>query len=92
MDDLGMCAFCRVIVAETVEEMTKRIQIQVKKGNAGATSVLARYYAQGENGFPIDHVKSSELLLKAALLVMHRRITTWVTYITLVGVLNITMD
>ena len=65
MDDLGMCAFCRVIVAETVEEMTKRIQIQVEKGNAGATSVLARYYAQGENGFPIDHVKSGELLLKA---------------------------
>ena len=64
IDDTGTCAFCRVIDADTDGEMAKRVQLQVNKGNAHAHNVLARYYATGENGFPINRAKSMELSLK----------------------------
>lgn len=64
-EDLGECAFCRQIDADTDEERLKQITLLVEKNDANAITILARYHAMGEMGFPQDLAKSAELLLRA---------------------------
>lgn len=65
IDDIGLCAFCRLVDVETDEKRNEQVKILVEKGNAYAHSVLARYYAFGQNGYTRNQEKSNELLLKA---------------------------
>ena len=61
----GLCPFCRVPFAKSVEEELKRVKKLIKKGNADAYYMLAGCYSQGRMGMPRDMAKANELLLKA---------------------------
>jgi hypothetical protein len=60
-----LCAFCRTPLANSDEEIIKRTEKLMNKGNAYAYYQLAGYYAKGKMGFPRDWPKANELFLKA---------------------------
>ena len=62
IDDIGLCAFCRLVDVETDEERNEQVKILVEKGNAYAHSVLARYYAFGQNGYTRNQEKSNKVI------------------------------
>ena len=60
-----LCAYCRTPPAELNEEIIKRVEKLMEKGNAGAFNQLGGYYRNGTNGLPQNHAKANELYLKA---------------------------
>ena len=64
-EEVGMCAFCRTLRPNTVEEDIERLQKLMEKGNGNAFCTFAGYYAQGTCGIPQDRAKANALWLKA---------------------------
>jgi TPR repeat protein len=60
-----LCPFCRTPDTISDEEIIKRTEKLMDKGNADAYYQLAGYYALGRMGMPQDRAKANELLLKA---------------------------
>ena len=60
------CPFCRVPDWDTDEELIKRYQNRVEKGDAQAMYVFAGKFRFGENGVPKDTLKALELWQQAA--------------------------
>ena len=64
-EEVGMCAFCRMLIPSSDEEEAKRLEKNMEKGNADAYHQLAGYYSQGMNGMQQNWAKANELWLKA---------------------------
>ena len=61
----SLCPFCRIPCAESDEEIVKRIEKLMEKGNPSAYNNFAGFYAEGSMGMPHDWFKANELCLKA---------------------------
>ena len=66
IDEEEKCPFCRVPAPETDEEIVERDKKRVEAGDANAIYDLGLCYRDGEDGYPKDHKKSLELLLRSA--------------------------
>ena len=63
--DDSLCPFCRTLHPSSDEEMVKRYEKLMDKGNAYAINQLAGFYAEGSMGLPQDSARENELSLKA---------------------------
>jgi len=63
--DVGLCPFCRMPEARSVEGIFKRVKKLMESGNTYASYDLAAAYAHGTMGIRQDWTKANELFLKA---------------------------
>ena len=61
----NLCPFCRTPCPTSDEEVVRRTERLMEKGNAGAFCQLAGFYSGGIDGFPQNMAKANELYLKA---------------------------
>ena len=61
----GACPFCREPEPTTDEMIVMRLKNGMKKNIPGFFTCFARFYVEGDKGFPRDLVKGRALLLKA---------------------------
>ena len=64
-EEVGICAFCRTPRPSSDEEVVKRLQKLMERGNADAYYQFGGVYANGDYGLQQDRVKANELWLKA---------------------------
>lgn len=62
----GLCPFCRIPAPSSDEEMIKRYEKRIKRGDdAQAMTNLGFMYSSGENGLPQNHAKALKLWHRA---------------------------
>ena len=62
----NLCPFCRVPLAKGMDEIKARLEKRAEMGDPTAIKDLGFSYMEGGKGYPVDHGKALEYLLKAA--------------------------
>ena len=61
------CPFCNSAIPQNEDELNKRLIERIEKySDPEAMCVFGTYYAEGTNGFTVDHVKANELYQRAS--------------------------
>ena len=80
------CPFCNADLGKREEEDNEDLMTRVEANDAASICMLASQYYLGRAGFQQDQTRAIELYVESEILVIVRRIISWLTFIMKEGI------